>query len=75
MKLKTAANARMMARFYTDRSTTNPITSTDFAPRVTGSAGWTYQWKELTTPANGDYFEVRCSNEPPAAGTRVRVVR
>lgn len=69
LKADNAANARLTARFYTDRSTTNPITSTDFAPRVTGSTGWTYQWKELATPATGDYFEVRCSNEPPAAGT------
>jgi hypothetical protein len=71
LQAENAANARMMARFYADRSTANPITSTDFAPRFTGSANWTYQWKNLTTPANGDYFEVRCMNESPASGTGI----
>jgi hypothetical protein len=69
MKAENTADARLMARFYADRAAANPITSTDFAPRLTGSAGWTFQWKNLATPANGDYFEVRGANEPPAAGT------
>ncbi len=68
LKAENAAAARIMARFYADRSATNPITSTDAAPRFTGSCDWTHQWRNLETPANGDYFEIRCSNEAPASG-------
>ncbi len=69
MKADNAAAARMMARFYRDRATSTPITSTDMAPPFTGSCDWTHRWRNVETPANGDYFEVRGVNEPPAAGT------
>ena len=68
MKSDNSAEARIMVRFYRTRSETI-LSSTDLADRFTGSQDWTFQWRNLETPSNAAYFEVRCSNEPPQTGT------
>ena len=69
MKASNAADAVVMTRFYDGRYSTTPITSTDDAPRMTGSQDWVHRWKNLETPPNALYFELRCSNDAPPAGT------
>ncbi len=69
LKADNAADAVTMARFYSSRTASNPISSTDLAPPYTGSLDWTAQWRNLETPENGVYFELRCSNDAPASGT------
>ncbi len=36
-----------------------------------GSFGWTRVYKNLTTPADGIFVNVRCRDEAPASGTGV----
>ncbi|MBU1071974.1 CapA family protein, partial [bacterium] len=69
LRAENAAEARIMVRFYPDRSSETPLSSTDLADRFTGSCDWTPQWVDLTTPGSAVYFELRCGTEPPAAGT------
>ncbi|MBD3335415.1 MAG: hypothetical protein GF355_07845 [Candidatus Eisenbacteria bacterium] len=69
MKGDNAAEAQLMARFYSSRYASQPISSTDVGPPLTGTQDWFRQWRNLETPENADYFEVRCHNEPPAEGT------
>ena len=64
-----AAEARIMLRFYVNRYSTTPLSSTDLADRFTGDCDWTRQWVDLTTPYNAIYFDIRCGTEPPATGT------
>lgn len=69
MKTENGSDAVMMARFYSSRYSSTPVTSTDIGSRVSGNHDWHAQWQNLETPENGLYFEVRCSNDAPAAGT------
>ena len=69
LKAENAAQARIMARFYGTRTGETPLSDTDLAARVTGSTDWTRQWRDLATPADAAWFELRCAVEPPAAGT------
>jgi hypothetical protein len=62
-------NAKITARFYSSRTSETVISSTDAGPAFTGSADWFREWKNVTTPSNGTYFEVRFANEPPSSGT------
>ena len=69
LRAENAAQARIMARFYGARTGETPLTDTDLAARFTGSADWMWQWRDLVTPADAAWFELRCGVEPPAAGT------
>ncbi len=69
LKAENAAQARIMARFYGTRTTETPLSDTDLAGRFTGTADWTWQWRDLATPAGAAWFELRCAVEPPAVGT------
>lgn len=64
-----AEGAVMKARFYSGRYASSPLSSEEIGAPLSGSAPWSRRWKDLSTPAGGTYFEVRCVNEPPAAGT------
>jgi poly-gamma-glutamate capsule biosynthesis protein CapA/YwtB (metallophosphatase superfamily) len=64
-----AADAVLMARFYSGRYSSTPLSSTDVGSRVTGTQDWIGVWQNLETPGSGTYFEVRCENGPPASGT------
>jgi poly-gamma-glutamate capsule biosynthesis protein CapA/YwtB (metallophosphatase superfamily) len=68
-KADNAAEQVVMARFYSNRTASTPISSTDLGPRFTGTQDWVQQWAELETPANGIYFEMRCSDDAPETGT------
>ena len=63
-----APSARVMTRFYGSRYTENPLSSTDTADPVTGDLDWTRQWRDLDTPHDAIYFELRCGAWPPASG-------
>ncbi len=69
LKADNADQARTLGRFYDSRNAQNHITSTDLAPRFTGSTDWIFQWLNLETPSHSLYFEVRCAMDPPASGT------
>lgn len=69
MKAENAGGAWMSARFYSTRHSETPVASTNAAPSFSGTCDWVRQWKDLDTPSNGVYFEVRCSNDRPASGT------
>ena len=69
METDNAGDARTSGRFYNSRYAGTPVASEDVSTPVTGSAAWARQWKNLDTPENGVYFEVRCENSPPASGT------
>ncbi len=68
MHADNAADAVIRARFYNGRYSSSSISSENIASPFTGTAGWTRQWKDIATPANGNYFEVRCANLPPSSG-------
>lgn len=63
-----APTAKVMTRFYNSRYTETPLSSTDTAEPVTGDLGWTRQWRDLETPENATYFELRCGAWPPETG-------
>jgi hypothetical protein len=69
LKADNADAAVMMARFYEGRSSGQPINSTDLAEPFEGSQDWTLQWRDLQTPPDANYFEVRCQLEGPDSGT------
>jgi poly-gamma-glutamate capsule biosynthesis protein CapA/YwtB (metallophosphatase superfamily) len=69
MKADNARDAVLMARFYSSRYSTSPISSADIGSRFTGTQDWFEQWGDIDTPGSGDYFELRCSNDAPATGT------
>ncbi len=64
-----AAGANVMARFYVDRNAASPLSSEDLGPAFTGNADWFLQWVQLSTPGEGDWFEVRCNLDAPETGT------
>ncbi|HOX26938.1 MAG TPA: CapA family protein [Candidatus Krumholzibacteria bacterium] len=66
-----APYARTMARFYSSRTNETPVSSTDLADPATGDFEWTRQWRDLVTPANAIFFELRCNAEPPDGGTGI----
>jgi poly-gamma-glutamate capsule biosynthesis protein CapA/YwtB (metallophosphatase superfamily) len=68
LSAENAAQARIMVRFYDSRYSETPVGDFDLDPRFDGSTGWTRQWRDLDTPGNAAYFEMRCGHEPPAAG-------
>ncbi|MBD3222990.1 hypothetical protein GF314_17310 [bacterium] len=63
-----APPARVMARFYDNRYTENPLVSLDLAAPVTGDLDWTRQWRDLDSPLHATYFELRCGAWPPDQG-------
>ncbi len=69
LKIDNAAAARIMARFYHNRYNETPLASIELAEPADGSADWQWQWRNLETPENGIYFELRCALDPPASGT------
>ena len=69
LRADNAAQARVMVRFYPTRSAATPVADYDLAPRLDGSTDWVRQWRDLETPENALYFELRCGHEPPAEGT------
>jgi len=69
LRAENAAQARVMVRFYDTRYSESPLADIDVAPRLDGTMGWSRQWRDLTTPNNAAYFEMRCGHEPPASGT------
>jgi hypothetical protein len=69
LKADNARDAVILARFYSSRYSSSPISSTDIGLRFTGTRDWFEQWDDIDTPGSGDYFELRCSNDAPAAGT------
>jgi len=69
MRADNASQARTMIRFYPDRYSETPNAGYDIAPRFDGSTDWVRQWRDVETPSNAIYFELRCGHEPPADGT------
>lgn len=69
LKADNADNALLRARFYSDRYSSSALSSEDIALPFTGSTDWSRQWKDIATPGGGNYFEVRCRNAAPSAGT------
>ncbi len=68
MKGSNAAAGNILARFYPDRYAGSPVSSTPLGPELDGDADWFLQWTELETPETGDWFELRCTLDPPAEG-------
>ncbi len=69
LRTDNAYQARTMVRFYNSRYVETPLEDIDLAPRVDGSSDWVHQWRDLETPADAVYFEMRCGHEPPEADT------
>jgi hypothetical protein len=69
LKGDNAADAVILARFYSGRYSSTPLSSTDVGSRFTGTQDWFRTWQNLETPGSGNYFEVRCENDAPATGT------
>ncbi len=64
-----AHQGRVMVRYYDSRYSESPLGDYDLAARFDGSTEWVRQWRDLETPSNGVYFEMRAGHEPPASGT------
>jgi hypothetical protein len=69
LRAEQAAGARTMVRFYNNRYTETPLVSEDVAEWFTGDTDWRRQWRDLDTPEEATYFELRCGLEPPESGT------
>ncbi len=63
-----APQARILARFYDNRYSENPIADLDVADPVTGDLDWTRQWRDLDSPDHATFFELRCGAWPPTNG-------
>ncbi|MCP4550312.1 MAG: T9SS type A sorting domain-containing protein [bacterium] len=68
LKADNTNGANMLARFYSSRSASSYITSTQLGPAFEGTSDWFHQWAELETPEEATYFEVRCTMDPPDSG-------
>jgi len=68
LKGDNAAEANILGRFYSDRSSGSVLNDTQIGPAYTGNSDWFGQWQNLVTPSNGRYFEMRCTMESPASG-------
>ncbi len=68
MKGSNAAGANILTRFYPDRYAGSPLSSTPLGPDLDGEADWFLQWAELETPEEGNWFELRCTLDPPSSG-------
>lgn len=66
-----AGESWLVNRFYNSRYAGTPVASDTAGPSLSGSAEWTRRWRNLDTPGNGVYFDVRCSSEPPGSGTGI----
>ena len=69
LRADNAQQARSMVRFYSTRYSETPVADYDLAPRLNGSTDWVRQWRDIDTPVNAEYFEMRCGHEPPTSGT------
>jgi len=69
LRCDNAGQAVVMARFYSSRYTQDPLTSQDLAPPYDGTCDWTFRWRDLETPSQTAYLDVRCQAEAPATGT------
>jgi poly-gamma-glutamate capsule biosynthesis protein CapA/YwtB (metallophosphatase superfamily) len=69
LKTDNAYQARTMVRFYNSRYGTSPVGDYDLASRFNGSTDWTFQWRNLDTPTDATYFDMRCGHEPPENDT------
>ena len=63
-----ANNAALSVAFYWARTAAGYINEQMTTP-ADGSFGWTRVYKNLITPADGIFANVRCRNEAPASGT------
>lgn len=68
VKTANAGAASVQARYYVDRSTGTALASEDLGPALMGTADWAPQWADIATPAEGDWFEVRCALTGPTSG-------
>jgi poly-gamma-glutamate synthesis protein (capsule biosynthesis protein) len=69
MRTENAAGAVFKVRFYANRYSSSPVSSEDVGPGVWGTEDWRRHWKDVATPDNGVYFEVRCHLDVPESGT------
>ncbi|MDP7021765.1 MAG: CapA family protein [Candidatus Krumholzibacteria bacterium] len=68
LKAQNADGAKMMFRFYEGRYSSSPLSSTDLALPLSGDSDWQEQFRELATPVNASYFEMRCHLEEATSG-------
>ncbi|MCK4547144.1 MAG: CapA family protein [Candidatus Eisenbacteria sp.] len=68
MKGNNAAGANILGRFYSSRYGGTVLGDTEIGPELHGTSDWYGQWQNMDTPANGYYFEVRCTLSPPTSG-------
>lgn len=68
MKGDNAAGANILGRFHPSRYSSTVLNDTEIGPDLNGSSDWYGQWQNMDTPANGYFFEVRCTLSPPAVG-------
>jgi hypothetical protein len=71
LRAENAHQARVMLRYYNSRYSSTPLADFDLAPRFDGTTAWVRQWRDLDTPAEGVYFDMRCGHEPPSSGTGI----
>jgi poly-gamma-glutamate capsule biosynthesis protein CapA/YwtB (metallophosphatase superfamily) len=64
-----ANNAALGVAFYWARTSPAAFINEQTTALVDGNFGWTRVYKNLTTPDNGFYVNVRCRNEAPVTGT------
>ena len=69
LKTDNAYQARTMVRFYDSRYASSPVGDYDIAERFNGTTDWTFQWRDLETPTDATYFDMRCGHEPPETET------
>lgn len=65
MKGANAYGANVLVRFYPERNAGSPVSSEALGPALDGTVDWFDQWIDLTTPAEGNWFELRCTLDPP----------
>lgn len=64
-----AKNAAISVAFYWTRASGESFINQQTTALQTGNFGWTRFYKNLTTPTNGIYANVRCRNKAPTTGT------
>ena len=65
-----AGASNILLRFYSSRYAgyLSYITSTDLGEALEGDFDWTKGWRNLETPENGVYFDIRGRMDPPDSG-------
>ncbi|MBC8366411.1 CapA family protein [bacterium] len=70
MRGESAGECKILLRFYQGRNDNyqNYITSTELGAPWSGNFDWSKGWRNLETPGNAAYFDIRAQMDPPGSG-------